>query len=91
VHKGPGGYSYWVSGTDERCESKYTWCEADRPFAKWIKWGAGENTGSEECRNENCALFDFIISIIKSDSHSRFTDYNCGLKKQFICEVIIIT
>jgi hypothetical protein len=86
VHIRPGVNSYWVSGSDEQCESKYVWCETDRPFAKWIKWINSENTGAPT--NNNCAYIVYQIYLARSVSFSQMMDHGCEVKFKFICEVI---
>lgn len=85
IHHKIGGNTYWVGGSDEKCEGSFGWCDADLPFSKWIPWFPPGNIKINE--GANCVIFDYCNAIIKSECFSRFTDKSCNDQTQFICEV----
>jgi hypothetical protein len=80
-----GNIMYWLGGSDEDCEGKFSWCELDQPLANWTKWAPNENNNA--IISDNCLFVEHNVGLLKSDLRSAFRDDGHFKKKQFICEV----
>jgi hypothetical protein len=87
VHQKLGDVAYWVGGSDQNCVGKFSWCDIDRPFAKWVTWYENQPGNGQA---GSCVSLYYNGAYMKGQQKSGyFSIPYCTETKQFICEVNI--